>query len=147
VSYRDSKLTRLLQSQLGGNSCTAVICTLSPLKEHVQESLNTLRFGMCAGGVKKEVKINIKTDEQHFIIEEISNSLSSLENEKSQLEIEVELAKEKLESTEANLNEQIEKITTIQENIQEMKRIRQEMKALKEEKARVIQEISESINR
>ncbi|CEH12134.1 centromeric protein e (cenp-e protein) [Ceraceosorus bombacis] len=45
IPYRDSKLTRLLQNSLGGNARVAVVCTLSPLKEHAVESLSTLKFG------------------------------------------------------------------------------------------------------
>ena len=32
VPYRDSKLTRLLASSLGGNACTAVVCAISPAR-------------------------------------------------------------------------------------------------------------------
>jgi len=57
VSFRESKLTRILQPVLTENSVTVVICTVNPCKEHLQESLNTLRFGTCAGGVKMKNKI------------------------------------------------------------------------------------------
>ena len=42
VPYRDSKLTRLLQSSLSGGSTTAIICTISPATGAVEESLNTV---------------------------------------------------------------------------------------------------------
>ncbi|KAJ1472318.1 P-loop containing nucleoside triphosphate hydrolase protein [Baffinella frigidus] len=41
--YRDSKLTRLLQDSIGGNSKTLMIVTISPADQHVAESLNALR--------------------------------------------------------------------------------------------------------
>ncbi|KAH0969441.1 hypothetical protein GBA52_028709 [Prunus armeniaca] len=44
VPYRDSKLTRILQSSLGGNARTAIICTMSPAHSHVEQSRNTLLF-------------------------------------------------------------------------------------------------------
>lgn len=44
VPFRDSKLTRILQDALGGNSRTCIIATLSPLLEHAQESISTLKF-------------------------------------------------------------------------------------------------------
>ncbi|KAF0769016.1 hypothetical protein AaE_002732, partial [Aphanomyces astaci] len=44
VPFRDSKLTYVLQNTLGQDSKTLMICTLSPLEEHRDESLNTLRF-------------------------------------------------------------------------------------------------------
>ena len=45
VPYRDSKLTRLLQNSLGGNSRTALIVCVSPSTWNAQETLSTLRFG------------------------------------------------------------------------------------------------------
>ncbi|PWN51626.1 kinesin-domain-containing protein [Violaceomyces palustris] len=45
VPYRDSKLTRLLQTSLSGNARIAVICTLSPDVKHAVETLSTLKFG------------------------------------------------------------------------------------------------------
>ncbi len=45
IPYRDSKLTRILQTSLGGNARVAVICTISPDPKHAIESLSTLKFG------------------------------------------------------------------------------------------------------
>ncbi|KAK0555712.1 Kinesin-like protein kip2 [Tilletia horrida] len=45
IPYRDSKLTRILQTSLGGNARVAVICTMSALPEHAAEALSTLSFG------------------------------------------------------------------------------------------------------
>lgn len=44
VPYRDSKLTRLLQSSLGGNSATVMISCISPADSNLDESINTLRY-------------------------------------------------------------------------------------------------------
>jgi Kinesin motor domain len=51
INYRDSKLTRIFEPILNGSCKTIVICTVSPLQEHLQESVNTLRFGMDAGAM------------------------------------------------------------------------------------------------
>ncbi|KAL0464505.1 UNVERIFIED_CONTAM: Kinesin-like protein KIN-1 [Sesamum latifolium] len=45
IPYRDSKLTRILQDALGGNSQTALLCCCSPSPSNATESLSTLRFG------------------------------------------------------------------------------------------------------
>ncbi|CAO1632701.1 unnamed protein product [Parajaminaea phylloscopi] len=45
IPYRDSKLTRLLQTSLSGNARVAVLLTLSPLPQHAAEGLSTLKFG------------------------------------------------------------------------------------------------------
>ncbi|KAK3836598.1 MAG: P-loop containing nucleoside triphosphate hydrolase protein [Linnemannia elongata] len=50
IPYRDSKLTRILQSSLSGNARVSVICTISPSFLNVEESHNTLKF---AARVKK----------------------------------------------------------------------------------------------
>ena len=44
INYRDSKLTRLLQDSLGGNTRTTLIATISPLSACVEESVSTLKF-------------------------------------------------------------------------------------------------------
>ena len=45
VPYRDSKLTRLLQDSLGGNAKTVLILAIAASRIHMQESINTLKFG------------------------------------------------------------------------------------------------------
>lgn len=44
VPFRDSKLTRLLQDSLGGNTRTCLIATISPTIDFIDESLSTLKF-------------------------------------------------------------------------------------------------------
>ncbi|KAK0601819.1 hypothetical protein LWI29_027716 [Acer saccharum] len=52
IPYRDSKLTRILQDALGGNSRTALLCCCSPSSSNASESLSTLRFGTRAKHIK-----------------------------------------------------------------------------------------------
>lgn len=56
--YRDSKLTRILQESLGGNSKTSLIITCSPAKYNLEETLSTLRFGSRAKRVRNKPKVN-----------------------------------------------------------------------------------------
>lgn len=58
VPYRDSKLTRLLQDSLGGNSQTVMIACISPSDRDFMESLNTLRYANRARNIKNKVFIN-----------------------------------------------------------------------------------------
>lgn len=58
VPYRDSKLTRVLQDSLGGNSKTSLIITCSPASYNEPETLSTLRFGVRAKAVKNKPKVN-----------------------------------------------------------------------------------------
>ena len=58
IPYRDSKLTRILQESLGGNSRTTLIINCSPSSYNDQETISTLRFGVRAKAIKNKAKIN-----------------------------------------------------------------------------------------
>ncbi|XP_020114772.1 kinesin-like protein KIN-1 isoform X1 [Ananas comosus] len=58
IPYRDSKLTRILQDTLGGNSRTVLLCCCSPSPSDASESLSTLRFGTRTKLIKTPMKIN-----------------------------------------------------------------------------------------
>lgn len=58
IPYRDSKLTRILQESLGGNSKTCLIITASPSMFNAVETLSTCRFGMRAKSIKNNAKVN-----------------------------------------------------------------------------------------
>lgn len=58
VPYRDSKLTRILQESLGGNSRTTLIINCSPSSYNEAETISTLRFGMRAKSIKNKAKVN-----------------------------------------------------------------------------------------
>jgi hypothetical protein len=56
--YRDSKLTRLLQDSLGGNSRTVMIACVSPADINREETLNTLRYADRARRIKNKPVVN-----------------------------------------------------------------------------------------
>ena len=58
VPYRDSKLTRLLQDSLGGNSYTLMICNISPALICENETLGSLRFAARAKQIKNKAQIS-----------------------------------------------------------------------------------------
>lgn len=58
IPYRDSKLTRLLQESLGGNSFTNLIINVSPSSLNDSETLTSVRFGWRAKSIKNAPKIN-----------------------------------------------------------------------------------------
>ena len=62
VPYRDSKLTRMLQSSLGGNSCTVMIACVSPADTNFEESWNTLRYASRARNIKNTPVVNTDTN-------------------------------------------------------------------------------------
>lgn len=58
IPYRDSKLTRLLQDSLGGNTKTVMIAAVSPSSFNYDETLSTLRYAARANTIKNVPKIN-----------------------------------------------------------------------------------------
>ncbi|KAF9053708.1 kinesin heavy chain [Hymenopellis radicata] len=58
IPYRDSKLTRILQESLGGNSRTTLIINCSPSSYNEAETLSTLRFGIRAKAIKNSARVN-----------------------------------------------------------------------------------------
>lgn len=58
IPYRDSKLTRLLQDSLGGNTSTCFLVTVSPIVDSIDETISTLKFADRAKRVLVRVKKN-----------------------------------------------------------------------------------------
>ena len=58
VPYRNSALTRILQTALGGNSKTIMVCALSPSYMNFEETLSTLRYADRAKKIKNQACIN-----------------------------------------------------------------------------------------
>lgn len=58
IPYRDSKLTRLLQDSLGGNTKTLMVACLSPADNNYDETLSTLRYANRAKNIKNKPHIN-----------------------------------------------------------------------------------------
>ncbi|GLT39216.1 hypothetical protein SLA2020_134220 [Shorea laevis] len=80
VPFRDSKLTRILQSSIGGNSRTAIICNLSPARTHVEQSRNTLLFASCAKEVTTNAQVNVVMSDK-ALVKQLQRELARLENE------------------------------------------------------------------
>ncbi|XP_041852166.1 kinesin-like protein KIF21A isoform X4 [Melanotaenia boesemani] len=80
VPYRDSKLTRLLQDSLGGNSQTVMIACISPSDRDFMETLNTLKYANRARNIKNKVMVNQ---------DKASQQISALRTEIARLQIEL----------------------------------------------------------
>lgn len=80
VPYRDSKLTRLLQDSLGGNSQTCMIACISPSDRDFMETLSTLKYANRARNIKNKVTINQ---------DKSSRTIASLRREIQQLQLEL----------------------------------------------------------
>ncbi|XP_017042763.2 kinesin-like protein KIF21A [Drosophila ficusphila] len=122
VPYRDSKLTRLLQDSLGGNSQTLMIACVSPSDRDFMETLNTLKYANRARNIKNKVKINQ---------DQSSRTISQLRREIAALQMEL------LEYKQGKLVVDCEGNTTISDTfnenmllLSETKRLQQRLKSL-----------------
>ncbi|XP_062317736.1 kinesin-like protein KIF21A isoform X2 [Osmerus eperlanus] len=80
VPYRDSKLTRLLQDSLGGNSQTVMIACISPSDRDFMETLNSLKYANRARNIKNRVMVNQ---------DKASQQISALRTEIARLQMEL----------------------------------------------------------
>lgn len=88
VPYRESKLTRVLQDSLGGNSKTTLVITCSPSIYNECETLSTLRFGERAKKVKNNAVINkvITVAELQRVVNSLTSQLNNANERINQLE-------------------------------------------------------------
>ena len=88
VPYRESKLTRVLQESLGGNSKTCLIITCSPSIYNESETLSTLRFGKKKKKIKNKPKINkeITVAELQKLVDQLKENLKKANARINQLE-------------------------------------------------------------
>ncbi|KAF2874607.1 P-loop containing nucleoside triphosphate hydrolase protein [Massariosphaeria phaeospora] len=93
IPYRDSKLTRILQESLGGNSRTTLIINCSPSSYNDIETVGTLRFGMRAKTIKNKAKVNAELSpaELKAMLKKAQGQVTNFETYISTLEGEVVL--------------------------------------------------------
>ncbi|KAL5594069.1 hypothetical protein BROUX41_001112 [Berkeleyomyces rouxiae] len=80
VSYRDSKLTRLLQDSLGGNAITYMIACVTPPEFHLSETLNTVQYAQRARNIQSKPRIQKvdDTSDKHAVIERLKAEVAFL---------------------------------------------------------------------
>jgi hypothetical protein len=79
IPYRDSKLTRILQDSLGGNSRTTMIACVSPAESNYEESLGTIKYASRARNIKNKPVVN--RDPNSLLIESLRTAITSLQGE------------------------------------------------------------------
>lgn len=83
VSYRDSKLTRLLQDSLGGNAITYMIACVTPAEFHLSETLNTVQYAQRARAIQSKPRIQQVSDDsdKQAIIDRLRAEVSFLRDQ------------------------------------------------------------------
>ncbi|KAF4036520.1 Kinesin motor domain [Phytophthora infestans] len=103
VPYRDSKLTRLLQDSLGGNSKTLMIACISPADVNLEETTNSLRYAARSRKIENQAVINTDRSASHEVGLQrcqrqspatTCSTVSSLEETNRKLTEELRLARE-----------------------------------------------------
>ncbi|XP_038719500.1 kinesin-like protein KIN-7K, chloroplastic isoform X2 [Tripterygium wilfordii] len=121
VPYRDSKLTRLLQSSLSGHGRVSLICNVTPASSSAEETHNTLKFAHRAKHIEIQAAQNKIIDEKS-LIKKYQNEIRSLKEELEQLkrgivtvpqlkdfgEDDLVLLKQKLEDGQVKLQSRLE---------------------------------------
>lgn len=85
VSYRDSKLTRLLQDSLGGNAITYMIACVTPAEFHLSETLNTVQYAQRARAIQSKPRIQeLEEGDKQAVIDRLKAEVSFLREQISQ---------------------------------------------------------------
>ncbi|XP_048334453.2 kinesin-like protein NACK2 [Ziziphus jujuba] len=117
IPYRDSKVTRILQSSIGGNARTAIICTMSPALSHVEQTKNTLSFATSAKEVTNNAQVNMVVSDKRLV--------KHLQEEVARLEAELRNPEPSSFSCLRSLIEQKDlKIKKMESEMEELKRQR-----------------------
>ncbi|XP_033159947.1 kinesin-like protein KIF3A [Drosophila mauritiana] len=140
IPYRNSKLTRLLQDSLGGNSKTVMCATISPADSNYMETISTLRYASRAKNIQNRMHINEEPKDallRHFQ-EEIARLRKQLE-EGDGLEEEPPSSEEEEDTADDELEAPLEielESSTIQAVEKKAKKKREKTDAEKEELAK-----------
>lgn len=82
VSYRDSRLTRLLQDSLGGNAITYMIACVTPAEFHLSETLNTVQYAQRARAIQSKPRIQqVEEGDKQAIIERLKAEVAFLRDQ------------------------------------------------------------------
>ena len=76
IPYRNSKLTRLLQDSLGGNTKTVMVANLGPADYNFDETMGTLRYANRAKNIKNKPRIN--EDPKDAMLREFQEEIARL---------------------------------------------------------------------
>lgn len=115
IPFRNSVLTQLLQSALGGNSKTIMIAAISPADCNYEESLSTLRYADRAKQIKTTAKVN--ENDTATLIRQLRE-----ENEKYKKQMEKEgqaASQEQLEEYMSLLKENQRKMAEMEKSYEE----------------------------
>ena len=158
IPYRDSKLTRLLQDSLGGNTKTVMIANVGPADYNFDETLNTLRYASRAKNIQNKPRIN--EDPKDALLREYQDEITKLREQLNALNMgetpenvmqnmgimsgstnktEIVVDQQKMQEFEEKLNREKEEIRLKSE--QERQNIENQANLKEEEKKKLLDEL------
>lgn len=102
IPFRNSKLTRILQDTLGGNSKTVLIATLSPALIDFEDTISTLTFASTVKQVKNNASANVKVIQNNYYEERLKEMEENLALERNKHEEELIQLRAKIEEIKQN---------------------------------------------
>lgn len=130
IPYRESKLTRVLQDSLGGQTKTCIIATISPAKVSLDETLSTLEYASRAKSIRNKPRVNQTTSKQALIKDYVSEierlrgdlSASRLKNGVYMTEESLAATTEESESRRLQVEEQKLRIDVLENQVRKFKK-------------------------
>ncbi|XP_045781848.1 kinesin-like protein KIF3A isoform X2 [Maniola jurtina] len=146
IPYRNSKLTRLLQDSLGGNSKTVMIATVGPADSNYVETISTLRYANRAKNIENKTHINSEPGDALLTrfqqeIDQLKKQLEENTNELEEEEEEEEISEEEL--TDDTLTDPELDVLDPEEKKMRRKMRREEKEKLNREKAHQARKVLE----
>ncbi|GAM40023.1 kinase-related protein [Talaromyces pinophilus] len=151
IPYRESKLTRLLQDSLGGQTKTCIIATVSPARSNLEETISTLDYAFRAKNIRNKPQINSTLPKKTLLreytmeIEQLKSDLIATRHrngvylsaeayEEMKIESESrriinEEQRAKIESKEASLKHKTEELFALTSNFNNLKKDNEETRA------------------
>ncbi|TKA57290.1 hypothetical protein B0A49_11673, partial [Cryomyces minteri] len=144
IPYRESKLTRLLQDSLGGQTKTCIIATLSPAKSNLEETISTLDYAFRAKNIRNKPQVNQMVSKKTLLkeftaeIEKLKSELiatrqrngvyltaesyEEITTESESRRILSEEQKDRIETIETNLRNKVQELFSLTSNFNHLKR-------------------------
>jgi len=133
IPYRDSKLTRLLQPSLSGNAQMVLLCCISPMATHLEESHNTFKFATRAKRIKQKATINIADSDEDTLLQNYRKEIQELKAQLAEaLEHQRKLEREMLESQKQQQEQQQQQKKLEQEIQQQQQQQKEKHKSQKQ---------------
>lgn len=142
VSYRDSKLTRLLQDSLGGNAITYMIACVTPAEFHLSETLNTVQYAQRARAIQSKPRIQqVEEGDKQAVIDRLKAEVSFLREQIRSAQDSASTPRGNNSSTNERIERDKEREAELQNQLLDMQ---ENYSALSQRHARLIGELAKA---